>query len=122
MDNLQIERTIEPQTLNGRDVAQAIGEINGTFGHIGRDGKFKYIHLGSTGLYPAEDLYPSEELFPAEADSIFESSTVFSCTREEYEVAGIDCLQIRQEEGDVGSVVYDSANYTQSIYCYRKFF
>lgn len=112
LDNLQIERTIEPQALNGRDVAQAIGELNGTFGHIGRDGKFKYVHLGSTGLYPAEDLYPSEELFPAEADSIFESSTVFSCTREEYEVAGIDCLQIRQEEGDVGSVIYDTIKYT----------
>jgi len=112
LDNLQIERTIEPQVLNGRDVAQAIGELNGTFGHIGRDGKFKYVHLGSTGLYPAEDLYPSEELFPAEADSIFESSTVFSCTREEYEVAGIDCLQIRQEEGDVGSVIYDTIKYT----------
>ena len=112
LDNLQIERTIEPQVLNGRDVAQAIGELNGTFGHVGRDGKFKYVHLGSAGLYPAEDLYPSEELFPAEADSIFESSTVFSCTREEYEVAGIDCLQIRQEEGDVGSVIYDTIKYT----------
>lgn len=111
-DDLQIERTIESQALNGRDVAQAIGELNGVFGHIGRDGKFKYVHLGSTGLYPAEDLYPSEELFPSEADSIFESSTVFSCTREEYEVAGIDCLQIRQEEGDVGAVVYDSLNYS----------
>lgn len=111
LDDLQIERTIEPQSLNGRDVAQAIGEVNGTFGHIGRDGKFKYIHLGYTGLYPAEDLYPSEELFPEEADSVFESSTVFSCVREEYEVAGIDCLQIRQEEGDVGSVVFDTRNY-----------
>lgn len=111
-DDLEIERTIEPQTLTGRDVAQKIGELNGTFGHIGRDGKFRYVHLGSTGLYPAEDLYPFEELFPAEADSIFESSTVFSCTREEYDVAGIDCLQIRQQEGDVGAVVFDSRNYS----------
>lgn len=111
-DDLEIERTIEPQTLTGRDVAQKIGEINGTFGHIGRDGKFRYVHLGSTGLYPAEDLYPFEELFPAEADSIFESSTVFSCTREEYEVSGIDCLQIRQQEGDVGAVIFDSRNYS----------
>lgn len=111
LDDLQIEKTIDPQTFKGREVAQAIGEINGTFGHIDRDGKFKYIHLGYTGLYPAEDLYPSEELFPEEADSVFESSTVFSCVREEYEVAGIDCLQIRQEEGDVGSVVFDTRNY-----------
>ncbi len=111
-DEMIVERTIEPATLNGRTVAQAIGEINGTFGHIGRDGKFKYVSLGNTGLYPAEDLYPSEDLYPAEADSKFESSVTFSCTREEYEVSPIDCLQIRQEEGDVGTVVFDTRNYT----------
>lgn len=110
-DDLKIEHTIDPNALNGRSVAQAIGELNGTFGHIGRDGTFKYVHLGNVGLYPAEDLYPSEDLFPSDADSQFDSSASFSCVREEYEVSGIDCLQIRQQEGDVGSVTYDSLNY-----------
>ena len=39
------------------------------------------------------------------------SEVVHYTKYEEYIVKGIDCLQIRQEEGDVGSVVFDNANY-----------
>lgn len=102
-DDMVVEKTIDANYLNGVDVAKAIGEINGTFGIMGRGGKFKYILLSGTGLYPAEDLYPSEDLFPAEATEQFGRTGYRETTYEEYETMPIDCLQIRQEAGDVGA-------------------
>ena len=93
----------------------------GPLGTLGRMGSLSISILAVQDCTQQRTCTHLKSCFQQKQDSIFESSTVFSCTREEYEVAGIDCLQIRQEEGDVGSVVYDSANYTQSIYCYRKF-
>ncbi len=102
-DNVIIERTVDADYLNGVDVAKAIGEINGTFGLMGRGGKFKYIMLAGTGLYPAEDLYPSEDLFPAEATEQFGKVGYRETKYEEYSTAPIDCLKIRQQDGDVGA-------------------
>lgn len=45
-DGIVVARTIQPGQISGRDVITAICEINGCFGHIGRDGKFHYIYLG----------------------------------------------------------------------------
>lgn len=102
-DDMPVERTVEAATLNGVEVAKAIGEINGTFGIMSRGGKFKYIMLSGTGLYPAEDLYPSEDLYPAEATEQFGKTGYRETKYEEYSTAPIDCLQIRQIEGDVGA-------------------
>lgn len=44
-DNMTVERTIQPEQISGKDIITAICEINGCFGHIGRDGKFHYIYL-----------------------------------------------------------------------------
>ena len=40
-DSMTVTKTIEPTSLSGKTVITAICEINGCFGHIGRDGKFK---------------------------------------------------------------------------------
>lgn len=66
-DSMEIERTIDVQVLSGRDVIQSICEINGCFGHIGRNGKFQYIFLKRSidgDLFPDTELYPSDKLFP----------------------------------------------------------
>lgn len=110
-DDMVIERTIEPSALNGRTVAKAIGEITGTFGHMTRNNTFKYITLSGFGLYPAEDLYPSEDLFPSEPAEQLGRAGYISTVYEDYMVSPIDCLQIRQEDGDVGCVVFDSRNH-----------
>lgn len=102
-DGMTVEKTIDANYLNGIDVAKAIGEINGTFGLIGRGGKFKYIVLDSMGLYPAEDLFPSEDLFPAEATEQFGRTGYRETKYEEYQTDPIDCLKIRQQDGDVGA-------------------
>ena len=66
-DDMEIEKTIEPSVLSGKDVIQSICEINGCFGHIGRDDRFQYIFLKRSiegGLFPDAELYPSDKLFP----------------------------------------------------------
>lgn len=113
-DNMIVEKTVEPETLSGKNVINAICEINGCFGRIGRDGKFKYVYLPQSieGLYPAQDLYPSENLYPRASDStiIGTGSYIPPCTYEDYKVQSISGLQIRQEEDDIGAQVGSADN------------
>ena len=81
-DNMTVEKTIEitgssadgstiGEALSGKTVLSCICEINGCFGHIGRDGKFHYISLDQEmqGLYPRNDLYPADDLYPRDPHS-----------------------------------------------------
>ena len=120
-DRINIEKTIQPEQISGKDIITAICEINGCFGHIGRDGKFHYIYLPQAiqGLYPANDLYPDHapdylpwqqrtgHLYPQTPKSAKTGAdgTYISCQYEAYTVKTIDKLQIRQEENDIGAIV-----------------
>ncbi|MDE6015085.1 MAG: hypothetical protein K2H41_05230 [Acetatifactor sp.] len=117
-DDMIVERTIEPEQISGRDVITAICEINGCFGHIGRDGKFHYIYLPQAveGLYPANDLFPdrapeymvqakTEHLYPQDPQSTrIGAGTYIECNFEDYITKPITKLQIRQEKDDIGSI------------------
>lgn len=115
MDEMLISETIDPQQLSGLDVIQAICEINGCFGHIDRLGRFKYIELAVSSLFPADDLYPDDELFPSnlrdsentEFLTYYKSSET---TYEDYVTEYIERVQIRQEEGDIGASYGDGKN------------
>lgn len=112
-DNMKIEKTIEPEELSGATVINCICEINGCFGHIGRDGKFHYIYLEQEiqGLYPRNDLYPSNTLYPKDPKSTqIGKSMYITAEYEDYLVKSIDKLQIRQEEDDIGVIVGAGAN------------
>ena len=113
-DNMTVEKTIEPDQLSGKVVVNAICEINGCFGHIGRNGQFQYIYLKQSieGLYPAQDLYPSEDLFPRASDSILIGTGTYipPCTYEDYKVQSITGLQIRTEENSIGIEVGTAEN------------
>lgn len=107
-DSMTVEKTIEPSELSGKDVITAICEINGCFGHIARDGKFKWIYLSQDiqGLYPANDLYPADDLFPREPGTtkIGKNGSYSKCTYEDFITQGITRLQIRKEENDIGAI------------------
>lgn len=125
-DDMIVEKSIESSELSGKDVITAICEINGCFGHIGRDGKFHYIYLlqDIQGLYPADFLFPDHvpeqwDYFPqAETGHLYPQDpksselaggTYISCKYEDYMVRQINKLQIRMEENDIG-VVYGEGN------------
>lgn len=100
------------EVLSGRDVLGSICEINGCFGHIGRDGKFQWIYLEEDieGLYPSEDLFPSENLFPAapKGTSIGKNKSYIDCQWENFTTKSINKIQIRQEENDIGKIYPDT--------------
>lgn len=107
-DDMTVEKTIDPGELPGKTVIEAICEINGCFGHIGRNGKLRYVVLEQMieGLYPADELYPSDDLYPADPMGTAEvsRSNYISCQYEDFIVQHIDKLQIRQEENDIGAI------------------
>lgn len=117
-DNMVIERTLEPEQISGKDVITAICEINGCFGHIGRDGKFHYIYLPQNiqGLYPSNTLYPDHapkwliqsetgHLYPQDPKSTKLGDGVYiSCKYEDFLCKKIDKIQIKQQEDDIGYI------------------
>lgn len=123
-DGMTVERTIDTEQISGKDVITAICEINGCFGHIGRDGKFHYIYLPQDiqGLYPADFLFPDH--VPEQWDYLSQAKTghlypqdpkgtrmgagrYIKCQYEDYVVRTINRLQIRKEENDIGRIYPD---------------
>ncbi len=117
-DDMIVEKTIEANVISGKEVITAICELNGTFGHINRQGKFTYISLEKNmDTYPSYELYPSNLLFPVaasegEIDSIekIPKSRYISCEYEDFETEFVSKLQIRQEKDDIGVIAGDGSN------------
>ncbi len=105
-DFMTVTKTIEPTKLSGKTVITAICEINGCFGHIGRDGSLQYIHLKemAEGLYPSDTLYPADDLYPRDPlnAELISKSHYISATYEDFTTAKINKLLIRKEEDDAG--------------------
>lgn len=110
------------ESLSGRDIITAICEINGCFGHIGRDGKFQYIYLQQDimGIYPANFLFPDRvpdewnylpqaktgHLYPQDPKGAAINKNYYipppKC--DDYMVQTIEKVQIREEENDIGGM------------------
>lgn len=130
-DDMIVEKTIEPEQLSGKDVITSICEINGCFGHIGRDGKFHYIYLPQDmmGLYPSNTLFPDHapdylpqsetgHLYPQDPKSEkIGTGTYIGCQYEDFICKRINKIQIRQEENDIGAIYPETQLNTQEN-CY----
>lgn len=107
-DSIKLEKTINADSLSGKDILTALCELNGCFGKINRNGKFEYVFLERgfrEELYPAETLYPAEGLYPSEpvGETIYKSFYK-SAKYEDFETKPISKVRIRTDEEDVGSV------------------
>ena len=110
-DEMVVGKTISPESLCGRNVLKAICEINGVFGHFDRTGMLTYISLQDTGLYPSDTLYPGDDLYPQSGWAAAEELEYYkTITYEDYLIDGIDRVQVRQEDGDIGAVVGSGSN------------
>lgn len=93
-DSLVMEQTIETDAIKFGDLIKAICQLNGVFGHIDRQGIFRYVDLTNMAeTYDISDNYRSN-------DSTYES----------YVVKKIDKLQIRTDEEDIGAIVGTGTN------------
>lgn len=112
-DSMTVEQTIDPTTLTGKDILFAICEVNGRFGHIGRDGKFRYVKLPeiTEGLYPADDLYPENTLYPAdESAPPINGAIVVKADYESTYCDTISKLTIRDSDDTVGVTIGSGVN------------
>ena len=66
-DDMLIEKTIDADSISGKQIITAICELNGVFGHINRQGLFDYVslvkrkqmvHPGMENVYPGSGVYP----------------------------------------------------------------
>lgn len=98
--------------INGKTIIEGICELNARFGHCDRYGKFKYVQLDTSGLYPSETLYPSEELFPRDGgdDLITVEGTYISATYADYNTMEIDKVIIVDEYGAFKNINADGNN------------
>lgn len=112
-DDMVVTKTIAPEEISGKDVLTAICELNGCFGHIGRNGKMQYITLQEIegGLLPANDLFPADGVFPYDGNTEkIKEHYYISCKYEDYTTKRIGKLQIRQEENDIGCIIGSGEN------------
>lgn len=88
-DNIVLEETLSTTELKFSDLIKAICQINVCFGHIDRNGIFKYIYLSDNNTtYDISDNYRSNDT-----------------SYEQYFVRKIDKLQISGDEEDIGAIV-----------------
>lgn len=115
-DTITIKRTIGPDSLSGADVIKAICEINGVFGTITNEGKFRFVELTAgidDGLFPSDTLYPADDLYPQDVNphvTPVAKSYYIDVTFEDYNSESITGLTIRTNEDDVGASVGTGTN------------
>ena len=115
-DSITISRTIEPETLSGADVIKAICEINGVFGQITNEGKFRYVELSpdlDAGLFPSETLYPADDLYPEDVNhsvDVIHHAQYIDVTFEDYMSEAITRLTVRNDDKDAGVTVGTAGN------------
>ena len=125
-DSITISKfDFEDDEINGEDLIKPICEMNGCFGHIGRDNKFHYIFLEEIieGLYPANDLYPSNDLYPREENVAqgIDLEHYQTIDYEDFTVKTIDKLLVYNLEGNVTKEVGTGNNkyFLNNIFCYN---
>lgn len=99
-------------TISGKTIIEAICEIKGAFGNIGRGGRFEYVILKAitSALYPAEDLYPREDLFPSDANTESMTGHYITFDYEAFQSQAITQLEIRADDSTAGAIVGTSGN------------
>lgn len=99
-------------TISGKTIIEAICELNGAFGNIGRDDRFEYVILKAitSALYPAEDLYPREDLFPSDANTESMNGHYITFDYEAFQSQAITQLEIRADDSTAGAIVGTSGN------------
>ena len=91
-DSMIVKKTVEATSLSGKDVLEAICQLNGVWGQMNSDNYFKYVSLASV----IWTVGPSGKYMEEE--------------HEDYVSDVIDKVQIRGSENDVGVIVGSGTN------------
>lgn len=93
--------------INGRTVAEGLCELNATFGHCDREGKFNYVSLKYDNLYPSDNIYPDNNIYPSilkypsDPNEIIENldNLYIKCSYDGYETQFIDRILVIDDDG-----------------------
>lgn len=118
-DDISIPKTIEDGEIAVIDALRAVCQMNGVFGKIDASGVFKYVDvdLPSEFLpYPDDELYPNADLYPANPSQ----ETIYidkyrTITYEDYEVARITGVTVRDGSSDVNSGTYSTVLFPNTL-------
>lgn len=92
-DDVQITKTLDSNEIKFSDCIKAICQINAVFGHISKDGVFRYVSLGET----AEDFSGNYKA----------TNTTF----EEYSTKAINSVRLYGNSGDITTIYGAGTNY-----------
>lgn len=119
-DGMEIEKNFVADNFSGSDLLFSICEINATFGHIGFDGKFRYVTFtrSANALYPDTDRWPSVRLYPKDwvterlGGGAGSRATYIQGTLEyeEFQTKTVTQVQVRQTQDDIGVVIGSPGN------------
>jgi len=116
-DLVEFGKTISPSDggyIKGETILWGLCSINGGFGNISRNGDFRNIVLASglIGLYPSVELFPAEDLYPREDKThlIGQAFYIPPLGYEDYYTDPITCVQIREDDEDIGVSVGEAGN------------
>jgi hypothetical protein len=117
-DNMIVEKTIDADSISGKQIITSICELNGVFGNINRQGLFDYVSLQKKKeiLPPSKNLFPSENIYPGMIVELernvfdYTPNLYIDCQYEDFNTEYITKLQIRQEVTDIGVIVGNGSN------------
>lgn len=107
--------------INGRTIAEGLCELNATFGHCDREGRFKYVSLKYDGLYPSDDLYPADDVYPGMLKYTSDNNEIIEDLNNLYIKASYDEFETQFIErilviDDYGSQLANSDDTTANTY------
>lgn len=104
-DNVILKKSKNIQKPSGKDIFNAICEVNGVFGHIGRDGVFHYIQLSSS-------VSPTD----------ISKRLTISVDYEDYSVETVDRVEVLSQDGELLGSAGESENEALNTYTIRNNF
>lgn len=93
--------------INGRTIAEGLCELNATFGHCDRQGRFSYVSLDYMNIFPSNNTVPSDDIVPnipiymSNPNGIIEdiNNLYIKASYEEYETQFIDRIMAIDDYG-----------------------
>lgn len=115
-DFIWVSKTLDGKSaISGKQIIEAICQINACFGLFDREGNFTYQYLNDIyeGLYPEDTLFPDDLLYPSSENpdsESFDTAHIIDINYADYTTQCVDKVVITDKEGYQVGVYGDGDN------------